>query len=447
MKFSEVEKRMYEDEEFLKYLPILQEQYWKKASPTKRLKIFEELQRIINEVEPNMPRDVFVEEFPVGELQNIMVTDDAILINKDVLKKCLNPYDIFTNYIFEVDIVNKFAMADYDEEFLKTEEGYKIAINSLESILKDWDNYLPRTTDDFFYQPVTWSAKDTSNSMVYNLLKYMHKNYGMDAYIGAKVTGLMLSSFDSKESKEKLEEVFKKMKYNASKYNKEKDNIDRLFAYLNECNLMELGDDEFYSLFNSKLINVYEDETIAYLFGTYIKRELGNYEEIETILDELMVGFHEEHGYFISLGGTFILVENYNKAFLNLVIYVANVKLREGLVSEITDKKFLNEAKLCYEYMTELQNDDGTVELEYLQNALTYYDYRNFVVDNCYKKIEKAIKNNKFYNGGRPALDKGDFSKYEAYLDFAYGKTFDEVKRIQFASLEDRYNKKIGGKR
>lgn len=447
MKFSEVEKRMYEDEEFLKYLPILQEKYWKKATPSKKLKIFEELQRIINEVEPNMPKDVFVEEFPVGEMQNIMVTEDCILINEDVLKKRHSPYDVFTNYIFELDIVNKFAMAEFDEEFLKTDLGRRIAINSQESILKDWDNYLPRTTDDFFYQPVTWEAKDTSNKMVYNLLRYMHKNYGMDGYIGAKVTGLMLSSFDSKESKEKLEEVFKKMEHNASKYDSEKERIENLFAYLNDCNLMELSDDEFYSLFNAKLINVYEDETIVYLFGTYIKRELGDFKEMETILEDLMVGCHEEYGYFISLGGSFILVENYNQAFLNLVIYVSNIKLREGLVKEITDEKFLDEAKLCYEYMKELQNEDGTIELEYLQNALSYYDYRNFMVDDCYKKIERAIKNNRFYNGGRPALDKGDFSKYEAYLEFAYGKTFDEVKRIQFASLEDRYNKKIGGKR
>ena len=160
-----------------------------------------------------------------------------------------------------------------------------------------------------------------------------------------------------------------------------------------------------------------------------------------------MVGCHEEYGYFISLGGSLIMVENYNQAFLNLVIYVANIKLKEGMVKEISDQKFLDEAKLCYEYMKALQNDDGTVELEYLQNALSYYDFRNFMVDDCYKKIEKAIKNNKFYNGGSPALAKGDFSKYEAYLDFAYGKTFDEVKKLQFASLEDRYNKKIGGQR
>lgn len=447
MKFSEVEKRMYEDEEFLKYLPLLQEQYWKKASPTKKMKFFEELQRVIAEVEPNMPRDVFAEEFPVGELQNIMVTENAILINKEILKKNINPYDVFTNYIFEIDIVNKFAMAEFDEEFLNTEEGRRIAINSKESILKDWDNYLPRTTDDFFYQPVTWSAKDTANSMVYNLLKYMHKNYGMDGYIGAKVTGLMLSSFESKDSKEKLEEVFKKMEINASKCDAEEDNIDKLFAYLNTGNLMEVSDDEFYFLFNSKLINIYEDSTIAYLFGLFIKRELANFKEMEAVLEDLMVGLHEEYGYFICLGGSFILVENYNQAFSNLVVYVSNIKLREGLVSEITDDKLLSEAKLCYEYMTELQNEDGTVELEYLQNALTYYDYRNFMVNNYYKKIEKAIKNNRFYNGGRPALNKGDFSRYEAYLDFAYGKTFEEVKRIQFASLEDRYNKKIGGKR
>ena len=40
MDFKDVEKRMYRDEEFLKYLPLLKEEYWKKASPNKRVKIF-----------------------------------------------------------------------------------------------------------------------------------------------------------------------------------------------------------------------------------------------------------------------------------------------------------------------------------------------------------------------------------------------------------------------
>ena len=124
---------------------------------------------------------------------------------------------------------------------------------------------------------------------------------------------------------------------------------------------------------------------------------------------------------------------------------MGNIKLREGLVTDIDDKKFLDEAKLCYEYMEELQSEERNVEVEYLANALVYYDYRSMVIDSYYKKIEKAIKNSKFYNKGLPAIDKADFSKYEAFLDFAYNKTYDEVKKEQFASLENRYNKKIGG--
>lgn len=444
MKFSDVEKRMYEDEEFLKYLPLLKEEYWKKATPIKKMKFLEELQRIINEVEPELPADVDFGEFPAGELQNVIVTEDCILVNEELLKKRYSPYDVFTNYIFEVAIVSNFARID-DEEFLSTELGKRIQVNSQESILKDWDNYLPRTNDDFFYQPVTWESTRIANSMVYNLLKYMHKKYGMDGYIGAKVTGLMLSSFDTSKNDKKLNEVYEKMVKNSNKYEEERDRIENLFDYLNEQDLMEISDEEFFSLFNAKLMNIYEDQTVAYLFGTFIRRELKGFKELDTVLEEMMVGVHEEYGHFVALGGTFIIVNDYNQAFHNLVIYIGNIKLREGLVTNITDKKFLDDAKLCYEYMKELQNEDGTLELDYLANALSYYDYRNIVLDDYYKKIEKGIKNNRFYNGGRPSLDRGDFSKYEAYLDFAFGKTYEEVKKEQFASLEERYSRKIGG--
>ena len=87
MDFKDVEKRMYEDEEFLKYLPLFKEEYWKKASSLKKLKIFEELQRIISELNPCLPNDVDYGEFPPNEHQNIIVTEDCVIINEELLKK------------------------------------------------------------------------------------------------------------------------------------------------------------------------------------------------------------------------------------------------------------------------------------------------------------------------------------------------------------------------
>ena len=446
MRLVDVEKAMYEDEEFLKYLPLFKEEYWKKASPTKKLKFFQELQRIIHKVDPLFPEEVEIKDMGDDAEQNVMVTKEKIFIRDILLKKRYNPYDVFTNYIFELELVNNIALTD-NEEFMKTEKGKMIEVNCQSSILGEWNNFYSRRNPDYFYQPIVWESTNATNVMAYNLLKYMHNSYGMDAYIGDKISGLMLKSFKDEKDRKKVLEVYKRMEENASKGADEAAKLEEFFEYMNSVDLDEVSDDEFYSLFNTKLMNVYNDETLAYLFGTYVRRELQGFEHLEEVLEELRIGETEDYGKFIYYGDKYIFVEDYKQAFFNLIIYVSNIKLRENINQPIKDEKLLKEAKDCYLYLLELQDEQGSVDIPYLANGLSYYEYRNSMIEYYYNKIKSGIKNSPYYNTGKPYLDKGDLSKYEAFLEFAFGKTFEEVKEEQLAILKNRYEKKIGGKR
>lgn len=444
MDFKDVEKRMYQDEEFMKYLPLLKEEYWKKASPKKRIKILTELQRIINSVEPLFPLEIEACEFDSREHQNVIVTEEKILVNEELLNKTHNPYNVITNYLFELSIVNNLAMVG-DAEFLKTELGRKMEINSQQSVTGLEENFLPRTSEKFFYQPITMEAERVANDIIFKLLQYMHRNYGMDKYIGEKVTGLMLNSFEMEKRKKKIDETFKEMEANSKRFLEEEQKMNEFFDYLDEVDFEKVSDEEFFSYFNTKVMNVCNAETICYLFGKMLERELKDCKHLDDILNEFTVGEHEEYGKFIYLGSAVVLVRNYSEAFFNLITYISNVKLRENLCTEISDKKFLDDAKLCYEYIIELQDEECCIAVPYLENALSYYEYKNIMIENYYEKIYKAIKSSKYFNDALPYMPRGDFSKYEAFLAFTFGKSFEQVKKEQFDYLEREVSKKFGG--
>ena len=166
---------------------------------------------------------------------------------------------------------------------------------------------------------------------------------------------------------------------------------------------------------------------------------------MDKVVESIIVGESEEYGKFIQFGDNLIGIQSFKDAFYNLFIYICNLKLYHNLCTEIPDKKFLDDAKLCYEYINELKDDDGCVTCNYLSNAYSYYEYRNKMIDIYYKKFAQAISKNKYYNEGNPYLYRADFSRYEAYLNFAFNMDFETVKKLQFDELETAYSKKIGG--
>jgi len=446
MNIKDLEKAMYNDEEFVKYLPLLTKEYWKKAKPNKRLKFFSELQRIISGLDSNFPKNIEMVEFQPGAEQNLYVTEDSVIVNEVLFKRTINPYSVILNYMFELEIVNNFAKA-LDDEFAKTEKGRRIKINVQESAIREWDNFFSRKNQEFYNQPIVVESVKDASDFTYNLMQYMHKNYGMDEYIGNKLSDLMINSFKDEKVAKKTEENFKIMEARVALRDEEEEKLNAYFDYMSDLDFNEISDTEFFGFFNMKLMNITNEETLFFLFYKFIERELKGFEGLDEILDGFSMGYNENDEVVVTLDGFTFIEQSYMDTFEDLVNFVINVKLSNNLCKEIEDKKFLEEAKQCYDYLNELQNEEGSVYVDYLQNALSYYEYRNFMKENYYNKMVEGIKNNKFFDKGIPYLSKSNYSKYEAYLNFAFGITFDEAKKQQLASLQKQYNEKMGGNR
>lgn len=445
MDFKDVEKAMYNDEEFLKYLPLLQKEYWKKAPPGKRIKIFDELQRIIHSLDETFPVDVEIFEKQPNDDQNIIIATDAVLIEEDLLNKTINPYLLIELYIFEIELINNWNRVE-DEEFIKTEEGKRIAINGAESITGDWDNYFPRKHTEFFIQPVTWESTKVAKNFTYNLMKYMHKKYGMDDYIGAALSDLMIGSFKISKMEERVEQNYKEMEERVTNSKDDPEKLNQYFNYMNSLDYENISDDEFFSLFNKKLMERYNEETLCFLMAVFIKRELKGCEDLNLLLKEVAIGECEDDKKFLFIGGQPIIGEDYQEVFTGLVTFVSTLKLLDNLCTEISDKQFLDEARQCYEYMNELSDEKGELYLPYSENATSYNEYKMLMIEHYYNKMKKGIESGKYYNKGIPFMNYAIPSKCEAYLSFAFDKSFDEIKKIQLDSFEEQY-KKIGGRR
>jgi len=96
MDVKKIEEALFKDETFLKCLPILQEKYWDKAVPSKKLEFFNIMQKCISSVDSYFPekviraRDIF-DDFPE---QNILVGENKIVIKDSLFVKGINPYSL-----------------------------------------------------------------------------------------------------------------------------------------------------------------------------------------------------------------------------------------------------------------------------------------------------------------------------------------------------------------
>lgn len=435
MDFSKLEKLMYEDEEFLEWLEILVEENWKASTPKERLGFFTKLEELINKVDETYPLEVIATEMDPQEDQSIIFYEDCVYMDKRLVTRKISPYEIITNYFFELAIVN-YVILSANEEFAKTELGKKICLNLDTSLLGEWTNYFGRRNENFFVQPLIRESAKIARKMTYNLLKYMDENYGMDKYIGNKISNLMIGSFRDEKMEEETNKNLLEMTERSSKKEQEKENLMKLQKYLENVNWDELSDDEFYALFNDKILNVLEIDAVGGLFSKYVQRELKGFEKLKDVLGNYALGEDKENGLYIDINNLRIFVKNYSQAFDNLIVSLNNIKLAEGLDTGIEDEEFLKNARVCYEYIIEIMNEESQFECDYLPNAFSYYEYKNMMVIKSYNRIKEAIKKSDIFKDGKPCMSNGDFSKYEAYLAFTFGKTYDEVKKEQFEKLE-----------
>ena len=447
MELKLVEEAIYNDEELLEILPMLKKANWDKALPLKRQEFFQKLHEVIASTDESLPPILGSAELIEAMDKSIYVGPNAILLDKSYFNKKLNPYKILQAYFFEL-ILDSYIEATESSDEKDKSVDQRFRVNYLASPFGDWCNYYDRDSDKFFFQPLTNEAFKLANKITYNLIKYMHEKYGMDDYIGSAVSDIMLSEFGQKRKDSEVEQNYQEMLKNYKKYLIETKTVQNIMDVLQEYeDFSLLSDDDFYFVFNDKLIGQFDVSARLVLYSEFINRALKGYKNMEELYNCIYITKAEDGREVLVIDGKAYYVSVENE--LNLILKkVFSVKIGNLLLDELEDEDFKLEACECYEYLSELKDENNMVDSKYLGNAYAYIECLSYLSEYYRNIIARSIKNNKLFNEGEPIVNRGNFSKYDAYLSFTFDKEYEEVRRLQFATLKEQYEaKKKGAKR
>ena len=107
MDFKLLEEKMLTDEEFTKYLPMLQKENWDKARPKKRLEFLVKLQELVNSLDSRYPQDIIISDIKNDLDQTILVGTKAIIMDRAYVFKKINPYSVLSSSIVKISPVIK----------------------------------------------------------------------------------------------------------------------------------------------------------------------------------------------------------------------------------------------------------------------------------------------------------------------------------------------------
>ena len=443
MNIRKIEKELYNDEEFLKILPILKEENWKSATVSQRMQIFKKLQQVIIKVEPYFSSKVIREKELFEELiyQNVAVCADCILIKDELLSRTYNPYLVITNYMLELAIEKNYSVCDAPNR-AKNEKEKSFIVNYASSMFGEWNNHFGRESKNFFFQPIVNEASKDAQLFTYDLLKYMHKNYGMDKYIGEQVSSLMTASFDNERKQKVVDENYKVMLERFEKINEEVDKLNKLIDYCNE-HIDEENPELLFSLFNYKVISNLDDTFRLNLYKWFCKTTLNGYKELDDFLNSMNI-VKDEAGNNILIVGDKGIIADEGYEINGLMEYIASIKIENDLLWEINDEKLKNEAKECFSYFMKVKNDNDQVECVYMGKAFAFTECKIALINYYCELINESISKNEIFNDGHASLNKEDDSKLEAFAQFAYNKSYEEIKKLQFNALKEKVFRKGG---
>jgi len=445
MKLREIERAMFTDKEFVKELEIIKRSNWKNTKMKERYGFFEKFHELVASIEKDVPSKLIPVDLSSEDLhQEIIFGTNGVVVDKRLFTQIRNPYVMLLKYIFELQL-EQSRLATADSRKCKSEKGRKNLVNYSESIFGDWDNFYARENGEFMYQPLTNESYKVAKKFAYDLLRFMNETYGMDNYIGEELSSIMLNDFAQENSDKRTEENYKKMEENYKLYDKENEMQKKLFDYLDDHFMLEgMDDTHFFSLFNTKLIENFEPEFRVYLYREFARKLLKDYDKVEELAESINLGSYEGTDLII-IGETAVPVDVYGE--LGIVLdKIISIKTENLYLDEIDNDDLKLEAMECLEYMREVRDDEGYIQCNYLANAFAFMEVKNTLIIHYYNVINQAIKNNNVFNTGKPVLTVKPFSKYEAFLKFTHGLTYEEVRKEQFASLKDEVMKKRGAK-
>ena len=155
-----IEDCLFDNEDFLKVLPIVKEEYWSKAKQGKKmefLKIFNNcIADAYGESYPRKVKAVDKMEEIAGGVQDFFIGEDCVYVAKALVNNDISAYALLKSYFKELFISENIIDARSDETGADL-EAYKI--NLAVSYLGEWDNFIfDRTNPDFILQPVIYDA-------------------------------------------------------------------------------------------------------------------------------------------------------------------------------------------------------------------------------------------------------------------------------------------------
>ena len=445
MRIQDLEKALYNNEEFMRKLSILQQKNWDSAKPEERLAFFGIIQKQFAALNPKYSETVAICDLE-GFGQKVLLGPQNAVFEEDLFKNKINPYSIMFSYIFEI-VLDNYLMDLENNDFSNKDIDERFIINYSDSNFSDsWNNYYDRLNEKFYYQPITDKAYDRTKDFLYRLLQYMNNNYGMDDYIGEEVSAFMLESFAASKKKKKVEDNYKIMEKNYKSLDDEADALEKLFEFIDNVeDFSELSDDDFYFFFNVKLIDKFLPELRLALYKEFVSRALKDFEDLEVLLDDLDLR-NTDDGSVLCVNGA-EMPTTIDHEFALIMELVMSVKFKTGILPEIENEEEKNEIIECYRYCYEIMDENGCVTLNYLANALPHIEAKNYLINYYHNKIMHSIENNNIFKGGYPLIVKGNFSKYDAYLEYMFNKNYEEVRKLQFEKVKKEYEIKKGGRR
>lgn len=446
MDIKKIEEALY-SEEFAPYLQILKEEYWKKATKNKRIEFFAKLHELMASIDESLPIEFDKDDLEALGFpgQAFFCDDEIILVDPKYFTKESNPYQLFASYMFEVGLFKRliceFKNVDTDEEEKRN------FVNTIMSYFGDWSNFYDRKSSKFYVQPITYSSYEEAGNICYNLLKYMHKNHGMDCYIGNYLSGIMLLSFSGDKNKELVEQEYAIME---KRFNeeipKEKEVLEKVAVFMADYidRLGDLEDEDFYGLLNEKLFFNFEEPLKEELLKEFVRRALKGYDDVEQLVSDIYIG-ESEYGRMVVVDGSGYLCDGVSANEISCILpIIMKYKYANNLFFEINNQELVAEARKCYEYFDHIEDVDYK---EYLMDAYATNELACNVYDYYHKLITDSISKSKFLNNGDALIKHYVFSKQEIYLKFVYDMCYEQVKKEQFESLEKQFLKITGGKR
>lgn len=446
MNFNKINKAIYNDPELLMCMEILKEENWKKAKVSKRIEFFKKFHEVVSASDSSVPAKFLVVDFKDADIkQNIVVGEKGVAIDKRLFSRTISPYRIIASYMFEIGVVDNVVKGD-SKSAEHSKNNRKYFVNNAQSIFNNWDNYFERESEEFMYQPISDDSYRASIAFVYKLLVHMHKTFGMDSYIGSELMDIMLEEFKKEESTKRVAKNYKIMEEQQKLYSEEIEKQDKLFEFLDDHpSFDDLEDEEFFFLLNTALIEGFSMEFRLFIYKEFARRAFKDEKLAEEFNENFTLAVTED-GQNVVIFGEEAFLADVHSEFGLVISNLFYSKVKNGCMFEIEDEDFKVEAMECLAYMEENQDDKGYVVCKYLTNALAYIECKNILLDYYYNLVNKSIKENKIINYGEPLFRRGDFSKYESYLEFTFNKKYEEVRKEQFASLKEKYNKMKGAK-